>query len=46
MTDLSRANKNEMEINPDDTNRAFYVGVTRAKKSLHIVQADYGGFII
>jgi hypothetical protein len=46
MTDLSRANKNEMEINPDDTNRAFYVGVTRAKKSLHIVQSEYGGFII
>ena len=46
MTDLSRANRDEMEINSDDTNRVFYVGVTRAKKALHIVQADYGGFII
>ena len=47
MTDLSRANRDEMEINPDDTNRVFYVGVTRAKKSLHIIQPQsYGGFII
>jgi len=47
MTDLSRANRNEMEINSDDTNRVFYVGVTRAKKSLHIIQSQsYGGFII
>ena len=45
-TDLSRANREEMEVNPDDTHRVFYVGVTRAKKSLHIVQAEYGGFII
>jgi superfamily I DNA/RNA helicase len=40
MTDLSRANRDEMEINSDDTNRVFYVGVTRAKKSLHIVQSQ------
>ena len=46
MTDLSRANREEMEINSDDTNRVFYVGVTRAKKSLHVVQSEYGGFII
>ena len=30
MTDLSRANKEEMEIDSDDTNRVFYVGATRA----------------
>ena len=46
MTDLSRANRDEMEINSDDTNRAFYVAVTRAKKSLHIVRSEYGGFIL
>ena len=46
MTDLSRANRDEMEINSDDTNRVFYVGVTRAKKSLHVVKSGYGDFMI
>jgi superfamily I DNA/RNA helicase len=46
MTGLSRANRDEMEINSDDTNRTFYVGVTRAKKSLHVVKSGYGDFII
>ena len=46
-TDLSRANREEMEINPDDTNRVFYVGVTRAKEQLHIIEPqNYGGFKI
>ena len=39
--------RNEMEKNPDDTNRVFYVGATRAKQALHIVQPQRGGgFII
>tara|TARA_R100000664_G_scaffold397_1_gene1048 strand:- start:312 stop:1043 length:732 start_codon:yes stop_codon:yes gene_type:complete len=47
MTDLSRANQDEMEIDSDDTNRVFYVGVTRAKKSLHIIEPQKErGFII
>ena len=47
MTDLSRANQDEMEIDSDDTNRVFYVGATRAKQSLHIVQPQRErGFII
>ena len=46
MTGLSRANRDEMEINSDDTNRVFYVGVTRAKKSLHVVKSGYGDFMI
>ena len=47
MTDLSRANQDEMEVNSDDTNRVFYVGVTRAKKSLHIIEPQKErGFII
>ena len=47
LTDLSRANQDEMEQNPDDTNRVFYVGATRAKKSLHIVQPQrVGGYKI
>jgi superfamily I DNA/RNA helicase len=47
LTDLSPANQEEMAINPDDTNRAFYVAVTRAKRQLHIVDSQsYGGFEI
>ena len=46
-TDLSRANRQEMEINPDDTYRVFYVGVTRTKRELHVVDPQkYGGFTI
>ncbi len=47
LTDLSRANQNEMEVSPDDTDRVFYVGATRAKKSLHIInpQTERGYFI-
>ena len=46
-TDLSRANREEMEVNPDDTHRVFYVGVTRAKEQLHIIEPqNYGGFKI
>ena len=47
ITDLSRANKEEMEIDSDDTNRVFYVGATRAKQSLHIINPQQErGFII
>jgi len=46
-TDISRANRDEMEKDSDDTNRVFYVGVTRAKKELHIIQPQQErGFII
>ena len=47
LTDLSRANQNEMEVSPEDTDRVFYVGATRAKKSLHIInpQTERGYFI-
>jgi|TARA_R110000823_G_scaffold313719_1_gene441692 superfamily I DNA/RNA helicase len=47
LTDLSRSNQQEMEKNSDDTNRVFYVGATRAKQSLHIINPQRGrGFII
>ena len=47
LTDLSRANRDEMEKNSDDTNRVFYVGATRAKQSLHIINPQQErGFII
>ena len=39
-TDLSPAADNEMRINPDDLHRVFYVGVTRAKKNLFIVEPE------
>ena len=44
LTDLSRAAQEEMEKDSDDTNRVFYVGATRAKESLHIInnQRDRG----
>ena len=39
-TDLSPAADNEMRINPDDMHRVFYVGVTRTKQNLYIVEAE------
>jgi DNA helicase-2/ATP-dependent DNA helicase PcrA len=37
LTDLSSQFTREQESNPDDVNRLFYVGLTRTRKSLHIV---------
>jgi superfamily I DNA/RNA helicase len=37
-TDLSKRTYNSMTTNYDDESRVFYVGVTRAKKNLYIVQ--------
>ena len=39
-TDLSPAADTQFQKNPDDTHRVFYVGVTRAKKNLYIVDAE------
>jgi superfamily I DNA/RNA helicase len=39
-TDLSPAADTQFQQNPDDTHRVFYVGVTRAKKNLYIVDAE------
>ena len=39
-TDLSPAADEEMRLNPDDMHRVFYVGVTRTKKNLFIVEPD------
>ena len=39
-TDLSPAADEAMRINPDDTHRVFYVGVTRTKENLYIVDAE------
>jgi DNA helicase-2/ATP-dependent DNA helicase PcrA len=38
-TDLSPAADNEMRINPDDMHRVFYVGLTRTKQNLFIVDS-------
>ena len=47
LTDLSRKAQEAMEVNADDETRVFYVGATRARDTLHIVQPQrYGGFII
>jgi superfamily I DNA/RNA helicase len=40
LTDLSTAADIQFQQNPDDTHRVFYVGVTRAKQNLYIVDAE------
>ena len=40
LTDLSPSAESEMHINPDDMHRVFYVGVTRAKQNLYIVDPE------
>jgi superfamily I DNA/RNA helicase len=39
-TDISPAADEEMRINPDDMHRVFYVGVTRTKNNLYIVEPE------
>ena len=39
-TDLSPAAEEQMNVTPDDTHRVFYVGVTRAKENLFIVEPE------
>ena len=47
LTDLPRKAQEAMEVNADDESRVFYVGATRAKKELHIIQPQQErGFII
>ena len=47
LTDLPRKAQEAMEVNADDESRVFYVGATRAREALHIVQPQkHGGFII
>jgi DNA helicase-2/ATP-dependent DNA helicase PcrA len=48
LTDLSRNTQVNYEKNPDDENRLFYVGATRAKHHLHIVRPKdtYKGYKI
>lgn len=38
--DMSRRTYEEQAINPDDEHRVWYVGVTRAKQELHVIQAS------
>ena len=39
-TDLSPSADNEMGVNPEDMHRVFYVGVTRTKQNLFILDAE------
>ena len=39
-TDLSSAATEEMDRNPDDTHRVFYVGVTRTKQNLYLMEPE------
>jgi superfamily I DNA/RNA helicase len=40
MTDLTTAADNERQIEPDNLNRVFYVGVTRTRQKLYIVEPE------
>ena len=40
LSDISTASEKESQRNPDDLHRVFYVGVTRAKERLYLIQAD------
>jgi len=48
LTDLTENTMRSYEKNPDDENRLFYVGATRTKENLHIIEPKkYNkGFII
>ena len=48
LTDLSHNTVKAYEKNPDDENRLFYVGATRTKEHLHIIEPKqkYKGFEI
>ena len=41
LTDLSAKSAQEYQSNPDDINRLLYVGLTRTRKSLHLVRPQY-----
>jgi superfamily I DNA/RNA helicase len=41
LTDLSSKFSHEYAHNPDNINRILYVGVTRARQGLHIVQPQH-----
>jgi DNA helicase-2/ATP-dependent DNA helicase PcrA len=38
--DMARRTYEEQAVNPDDEHRVWYVGVTRAKRELHVIQAS------
>jgi len=48
LTDLTKTTLDTYEKNPDDENRLFYVGATRTKENLHIIEPkQYNkGFIV
>ena len=48
LTDLTHNTNKAYEKNPDDENRLFYVGATRTKEILHVIQPkdDYKSFQI
>jgi DNA helicase-2/ATP-dependent DNA helicase PcrA len=48
LTDLTKTTMEGYERNPDDENRLFYVGATRTKENLHIIEPkQYNkGFVI
>ena len=41
LTDLTKTTLDTYEKNPDDENRLFYVGATRTKENLHIIEPKH-----
>ena len=41
LTDLSTAAEHSMQTNPDDVHRVFYVGITRSRENLYLVEPDF-----
>ena len=43
LTDLTKTTLETYQKNPDDENRLFYVGATRTKENLHIIEPKRSG---
>ena len=41
LTDLTKTTLETYHKNPDDENRLFYVGATRTKENLHIIEPKH-----
>jgi DNA helicase-2/ATP-dependent DNA helicase PcrA len=40
LTDVAGSTWEELTVNPDTENRTFYVGITRTKENLHVIQSS------